>query len=290
MAKGGREAARALGIRYVLAGTVANGDGAALVPVFDRLIAQHVGAIANDGYDAAAKPILAKVRGAGIRLVASGDDIAGPRDVWVSQSGNVAYAEALADALASQLHGTGEYAILEQQDEYPVADAWGKDVASYVRKAYPNMKLDAVVRGTGAGDPSELDSVEQFISSHPQLSGLIGVTPTEAWMAAEAIAQSHDIGKVFSAGNGGSDLGSPLTGWARSGAAEFVYAADPVKLGYLTVWAADYLLTGHHFKWGAYQVGGPIGLVRYYANHRELRLGQPLTITKANADLYAGKF
>ena len=52
--------------------------------------------------------------------------------------------------------------------------------------------------------------------------------------------------------------------------------------GYLTVWAAKYLLTGHHFRPGAYHVGGPVGLVWYYAKHQELRLGQPLTITKAN--------
>jgi hypothetical protein len=53
---------------------------------------------------------------------------------------------------------------------------------------------------------------------------------------------------------------------------------------------ANYLLTGHPFRPGAYQVGGPIGLVYYYAKHQELRLGQPLTITKANLGLYAHKF
>jgi len=49
-------------------------------------------------------------------------------------------------------------------------------------------------------------------------------------------------------------------------------------------------LTGHPFRPGAYQVGGPIGLVYYYAKHQELRLGEPLTITKANLDRYAHKF
>jgi hypothetical protein len=38
------------------------------------------------------------------------------------------------------------------------------------------------------------------------------------------------------------------------------------------------------------QVGGPIGRVWYYPKHRELRLGQPLTVTKANLALYAKKF
>jgi hypothetical protein len=47
--------------------------------------------------------------------------------VGVSQSSTVAYAEALADALASQMQGRGEYAIIEQRDEYPVT-LWGNDL------------------------------------------------------------------------------------------------------------------------------------------------------------------
>jgi ABC-type sugar transport system substrate-binding protein len=290
LARGSRAAARALGVRYVLAGTVPNGAAQDLIPTYEAMIARHVDAIVSQGYQPPLKPILTKVRKDGILLVSSGDDIAAERDVWVSQTGNVAYGEALADALASQIQGRGEYAIIEEQGQYPVAVAWAKVVAAYVRKAYPKMKLDAVISGSGVGDQTEVDWVKKFMSSHPRLRGLVAVVPTEAWMAAEAITQTHKIGKVFSSGNGDDSFGDPLPGWVRSGAGEFVYVSDPVKLGYLTVWAANYLLTGHHFKWGAYQVGGPIGLVRYYANHRELRLGQPLTITKANVDLYANKF
>ena len=69
-----------------------------------------------------------------------------------------------------------------------------------------------------------------------------------------------------------------------------MFGGNPMELGYLTVRAANYLLTTHRFRPGAYQVGGPIGLVYYYAQHQELRLGQPLTITKANVDLYANTF
>lgn len=57
-----------------------------------------------------------------------------------------------------------------------------------------------------------------------------------------------------------------------------------MKLGYLSVWAADYLLTGHRFKPRAYQVGGPIGVVWYDQEHGDLPAGQPLTATKANVE------
>jgi len=174
--------------------------------------------------------------------------------------------------------------------QFPIAFEVVRAVQAYVRKAYPKMKLDGVVHETGAGDPAEVDAVKAYVAAHPHLRGLIGPVPTEAWMVAEAITQAHKIGKVFSAGNGGEDLEPPLPGWVRSGATELVYMGDQTKMGYLTVWAAHYLLTGHRFKPGAYNVGGPIGMVWYHASHQELRLGQPLTITKANVDVYANRF
>jgi rhamnose transport system substrate-binding protein len=289
-ASGGRAAANVLGMRYALAPQNLGSDQS-VIRYYKSLIARHVDAIISDGYDPALKSVFNDVRKADILLVSSGDDIAGKRDLWVSQSDPAAYGRALADALASQINGQGEYAILEEQGQFPIADTWEKEVAAYVPTAYPKMTLDGVLDLTGAGDEAEVEAVKSFMSAHPNLKGLIGIVPTEAYMAAEAIEQAGRVGQVFSAGNGGASLkGTPLSGWVRSGAAEVVYAGDPVDLGYLTVWAAHYLLTGHHFRPGAYQVGGPIGLVYYYAEHQELRLGQPLTITKANVDLYANKF
>ena len=74
----------------------------------------------------------------------------------------------------------------------------------------------------------------------------------------------------------------------RAGSAEMVCAGDPTNLGYLTVWAADYLARGHTltFTPGSYNVGGPVGTVHYYGQNEELPLGQPLTITKANLAQY----
>ena len=291
MGIGGRAAAKRLGMRYIVASQQRLGSEQSVIQYYRSLIARHVDAIATGGYDPALEPVFRKVRKAGIQLISSGDDIAGKRDLWVNYSGTVAYAHALADALASQIHDKGEFAILDEQGEFPIAHTWAKEVSAYIAKAYPNMKSDGLQTETGAGDQAEVDSVKSFMSAHPNLKGLIGITPTETYMAAEAITQAGRIGQVFSAGNGGSDFkGTPLVGWVRSGAMEDVVVGDSIKLGYLTVWAAHYMLTGHHFRPGAYQVGGPIGLVWYYAKNQELRLGQPITITKKNVDLYAHRF
>ena len=289
--RGTRSAARRLGVRYILAGGESNPDYG-ISKVYQSMIARHVDAIISQGYYPPLAPIFRRVRKAGIPLISSGDDIAARRDLWVSQSGPTEYGHALADALAAQIHDKGEYAILEQQDQFPIATTEAHVVVDYISEAYPNMKLVKVIDGTGAGDSYELDSVKSFVAHHPKLKGLIAITPPEAYMAAEAIIQSGKVGKIFSAVNGDDRLGdTPQPTWVRSGAAELVYGSDPVKQGYLTIWAAKYLLSGHHFRPGvAYQVGRPIGVVWYYPKHRELRLGQPLTITKANVDLYATKF
>jgi len=290
MARGSRKAAKRLGVHYIVAGKTAR-DPYALSKVYQSMIARHVDAIISGGYDPALTQTFAKVRKAGILLISSGDDIAGKRDLWVTQSDPKAYGRALADALASQIHYKGEYAILEQYGQYPIATAWARLVKAYIARSYPKMKLDGVIRGFDSWHQPDVDEVKGFISAHPHLKGLIGITPPEAWAAAKAITEAGKIGHVFSAGNGDDRLGdSPLPNFVRNGAAEFVYVGSPVKLGYLSVWAANYLLARHRFKPRAYSVGGPIGVVWYQPQHRLLPAGQPFTVTKANVDLYASKF
>ena len=107
----------------------------------------------------------------------------------MNHSDPAAFGRALADALASQIDKKGEYAILDEQGEFPIAHTWEKASAAYIPKAYPNMKLDGVLTETGGGDENEVDSIKSFMAAHPNLKGLIGVAPTEAYMAAEAITR-----------------------------------------------------------------------------------------------------
>ena len=284
--QGAQAAATALGDQL----TVLTADDTAQLSAIKSLIAQHVSAIAVDPDDAAAvKPALAQAHAAGIAALSVEQAVPGSGSVWVNQSGAAQYAHALADALATQIGRKGQYAIVGQQGQFPIANQWQRLIKSYVAKQYPRMKLIKVVRGTGAGDEGEVATVKQFMAAHPKLRGLVGVTPTEGYMVAEAIIQAHKIGKVFASGNGGDcpPVADPLLrSFVRRGAEQLVCAGDPVKLGYLTVWAADYLAGGHSLVPGSYQVGGPVGTVNYYASKKELRLGQPLTITKANVDQY----
>lgn len=290
IARGGRAASKALGVKYVVSGPRYGGPPPGLIRAVRSLIARHVDAILTGGFIPELKPILKKARAAGIVVVAQDDDTAARRSVWVNGSSPAGYAQALSDALASQLKSHGEYAIVRQPGQFPIADEWQSLVAKYVAKTYPNMHLDGSVEGSSPIGEPEPSSVQDFMAAHPNLKGFIAVVPRAAYAVAEAITEARKIGKVFSAGNGGGSFGEQLPGFVRGGAAEFVYASNPIRIGYLSVWATKYLLTGHRFRPGAYQVGGRIGIVWYHAAHQELRLGQPLTMTKANVDRYANKF
>lgn len=290
IARGGRAAAKKLGVRYTLAGPAYSGPGNDPVTAFDNFIPRHPDAIVTEGYFPELAPTLARVRAAGIKLIASGDDIDSKRPLWISQSDSVAYAEALADSLASQLKGRGDYAIAREPGQFPIANEWQRQIEAYIAKAYPDMHFVGLLNGADATGSPLFASVKKYVTAHPDLKGLIGVVPRCAYSIAEAIIRTHDVGKVFSAVNGGESFTGPLPAYVKNGAAQVVFPGDPVKLGYLTVWATDYLLAGHHFKPGAYQIGGPIGLVWYSAKHQELTLGEPLTMTKANVALYANKF
>jgi ABC-type sugar transport system substrate-binding protein len=255
------------------------------------LIAQRAAAIVvntDQGPDTvnAVLPVLAQARAAGIPTLSYEQQW--PGSVFVPQSTPAQFAQALADALAAQMRGKGQYAIVPCRPAESIVQTWLKAIESYVPRRYPGMTRVAVVYGDTSNDTN---LVGKLIKHHPQLRGLINVCPGEAYILPKQVIQAHKVGKVFSAGNGGTcpPLYVDLARYVRRGAEEIVCGGDPVKLGYLVVWAADYLASGHTFVPGQYNVGGPVGTVSYDATDMELPLGQPLTITKANLAQYTGK-
>jgi hypothetical protein len=149
--------------------------------------------------------------------------------------------------------------------------------------------VGVVYGGTGNGAAGTL-VLRPLLKEYPHLRGFIFLCPSESYTGPPQLAHAHLIGKVFSAGNGGDcpPLYVAYANSVRAGSAEMVCGGDPTHLGYLTIWAADHLAAGHTLTLspGSYDVGGPVGTVRYYSQNQELRLGQPVTITKSNLDQY----
>jgi ABC-type sugar transport system substrate-binding protein len=287
---GGQSAASALG--DTLAVTETN-DTSTEISTIESLISQDAAAIAvDDGYhlggSAAVNKALAQARSAGIPTLSFEQHYAG--SVWVSQSSPAQYAHALADALASQMKQRGQYLIVPCRPAESIVRTELRATKSYIPRRYPHMHRVGVVYGGIGNGASGTLVLRPLLRKYPHLRGFDFLCPSEAYTGPPQLVHAHKLGKIFSAGNGDGcpPLYAAYANSVRAGSAEMVCAGDPTKLGYLTVWAADYLARGNTFAPGSVNVGDPVGTVQYYSQNEELRLGQPLTITKANLAQYLG--
>jgi ABC-type sugar transport system substrate-binding protein len=288
---GGKSAAAALGDQLEI--TVGS-DAPTQISAINSLIAQHAAAIAvdtNEGADTikAVQPALARARAAGIPTLSY--DQRYPGSVWVSPSSPAQFAHALADALATQMQQRGQFMIVPCRPAEAIVGTWLKSTKAYIARRYPHMHRVGVVYGGLGNGPAGTLRLRPLLKKHPHLRGFDFLCPSETYTGPPQLVGAGKVGKIFSVGNSGGcpPLDSPLADSVRLGSTEIVCAGDPSKLGYLTIWAADYLARGNALVPGAYEVGGPVGNVHYYSRNAELRLGQPLTITKANVDQYVGQ-
>jgi ABC-type sugar transport system substrate-binding protein len=283
-AHGGQAAAAALG--DTLTATV--GYSSATI---DSLIAQHVAAIIadNERNDYSIDQALGRARKAGIPTLSLEDRYT--NSVWVSQSSLGQYARALGDDLASQMRSRGSYMLVSCYQGDANVQTWLRALRHYMPRRFPHMYRAGVAYGdTGDGNVDK-HMLRRLTRAHRHLRGLIFLCPGDASIVPPQIVQANKVGKIFSVGNGG-DCPPLYIDWAhnvQAGAEEVVCAGDPTKLGYLAVWAADHLARMHTvtFTPGTYDVGGPVGTVRYYRQNEELRLGQPLVINQANLAQFA---
>jgi ABC-type sugar transport system substrate-binding protein len=285
---GGQAAAAALGDQLTIKEAP---DPPTQTRAIESLIAQHVAAIAVDNVqgDPAVSQALAKARKAGIPTLSFDKRYAG--SVWVSPSSPAQYAHTLADALASQMQRRGQYLIVPCRPANAIVGTYVTLIKAYVQHRYPRMHRVGVIYGGDGNGPAGSLLLRPLLRKHPHLRGLVFLCQDEAYNGPPQLIHLHKVGKVFSSGNGSYYAPPVVEPWltsVRLGVEQIVIPGDPAKLGYLTVWAADYL--GAHYKLvpGRVPVGGPVGTVHYYLHHQELRLGRPLTITKANLAQYTG--
>jgi ABC-type sugar transport system substrate-binding protein len=261
--------------------------GSTMAAAVKSLIAKHVSAIIVNtdqglGTVNAVQPALAQARAAGIPTLSYEQQF--PGSTWITQSTPQQYARALADTLASQMNDTGGYMIVGCRPSEHIVTVWLRATESYVGQRYPHMHLLGVAYGDSGNGDVDTNMFARQLKAHPQLRGLIYLCPGESSNQPPQIVAAHKVGKVFSAGNGG-DCPPLYIQWVHnvgSGAEQVVCGGVPSNLGYLVVWAADYLASGHTFAAGSYDVGDPVGTVQYLARSAQVPLGPPLVITKAN--------
>ena len=280
MQQGGEEAAKKLGVTFVYNGPTTS-DANLQVQIVKQLIAQHVSAMALAPDDPAViVPAMMQAQAQGIKIFTTDTDApSSPRAVFVNQALDSAIGTAVMDSLADQMGKQGEWAIDSCGPAAQNLNSWIAIEKARVTK-YPGMKFVGVVY-SGEDQAKAVADSRDLITAHPNLRGIIGQCTTSAPGAAQAVTELHKIGKVFVTGVA---LPSGMKQYIENGASRSFVLWDPVKLGYLTVWAGLQLASGKPFT-ATNDVPG-LGKISYDASKKYLILGPPTTFTKANIDQY----
>lgn len=280
MEKGGLQAEKDLGVKFIYTGPT-TADSAKQIEMIDNLITQGVDAIAVAPNDPVAiTPIIKKAKERGIVVLTSDTDGAlDVRQVFVNQAKEEAIANTVIDELAKQMSEEGQLAVVSCGPTAWNLNTWILHQNARLAQ-YPKMEL-LTVRYAGEDVQNGIRVALDVISAFPELKGLIGECSTSAPAVAEAIKQAGKIGQIKGIG---ISVPSMMRPYVKEEVIESFVLWDPVKLGYLTVWAAKELLEGKEFaEWADVP---NVGKVEYVAGKKMLVLGPPTVFTKENVDNY----
>jgi rhamnose transport system substrate-binding protein len=245
------------------------------------LIAQHVSAVGVSANSATSPcPLYAQAVKAHIVTYASDSDVSCPtNELWVEQATSQAIGFAAVDILASEIHGSGDVAIVSAGSTATNLNAW----IGYMKarlKRYPRLHLVSVqYAGESISGSDQIAS--RLIAAYPNLKGMIGVASTNVPGLAEAVQEAGKVGKIAVTGETDPNTIRPAI---ESGVVKAVVLWNPTYLGYLTYWGVLQLLEHHPLK-AENVVPGLPGKYAYYAKTKTLLLGPPLIITKKNVNL-----
>ena len=280
MEKGGLQAEKELGIKFIYTGPT-TADSAKQIEMIDNLITQGVHAITVAPNDPVAiAPILKKAREKGIVVLTSDTDGAlDVRQAFVNQAKEEDIANTVVDELAKQMNQEGQLAVVSCGPTAWNLNTWILHQNARLSQ-YPKMEL-LTVRYAGEDVQNGIRVALDVMSAFPELKGLIGECSTSAPAVAEAIKQAGKIGQVKGIG---ISVPSMMRPYIKEEVIESFVLWDPVKLGYLTIWAAKELLEGRDFaEWTEVP---NVGKVEYVADKKMLVLGPPTVFTKENVDNY----
>ena len=139
----------------------------------------------------------------GITVITYDSDAPTCRDMFINQASTAQIGTSEVDVLASELHDTGDIAIVSAAASATNQNAWIGYMKQELTK-YPNMKLVATVYGND--DPTTATQVTQgLLEQYPNLKGIISPTTVGIAAAAAVLDTSKYRGKVALTGLGTPD-------------------------------------------------------------------------------------
>ncbi|MBL1065145.1 rhamnose ABC transporter substrate-binding protein [Streptomyces sp. 7-21] len=205
------------------------------------------------------------------------------RDVFVNQATPQAIAETQIAAIAEQIGGSGQIAILSATPNATNQNTWIELMREELEKPeYQDIELVTVAYGND-DDQKSFQETQGLLRAYPGLAGII--SPTTVGLAASAryLSGSEYQGEVALTG-----LGTPnqMREYVHDGTVESFALWDPEQLGYLAAYAGAALASGQITgAEGETFTAGELGEYTI-GEDGEIVLGPPTVFDASNIDDY----
>lgn len=271
-----------------IGGTVRNygpteASASAQTEIINNLADRHISAIAVAPNDPnAVVPAMKRAARLGVKVIAfDADSAADARAFFVNQATTQSVGQFAADKLAATMGGKGTVAIVSAQPTAANQNAWIAAFRDEMKK-YPGIKIVDEVYGYDS-EQKAFNLTVALTTKYPDLGGIYAPTcpglPAVA-RALESVNKGHGVIKLT-----GLCVPSITAKYMLDGTIQVFYLWDPVKLGYITYYAAKYFAEGKiHGNPGdsfTIKTGRWPGTYTILPNH-EIITGQPLQFTPAN--------
>jgi rhamnose transport system substrate-binding protein len=251
---------------------------ASQIPAIQAAMSKGANALIVSATDPTALcPTLNAAMKRGITVVTYDSDAPTCRNLFINQASTAQIGTTEVDLLASEIHDTGDIAIVSAAASATNQNAWIGYMKQQLAK-YPNMKLVSVVYGND--DPTTSTQVTQgLLEQYPNLKGIISPTTVGIAAAAAVLDTSKYRGKVALTG-----LATPdeMKKYVADGTVKSFELWNPANLGYLAGYAAVEFASGKiNGTAGQTFSGGKLGTFTVGTN-KSVLLGPPFVFTSAN--------
>ncbi|MBP7141486.1 MAG: substrate-binding domain-containing protein [Opitutaceae bacterium] len=276
---GAEKAAKELGVELLFDGPV-DANAARQNEIVENWITLGVDAIAvaaenKEGISTA----LRKAQKQGIKVVTyDADSLPDARSFFVNQATPEGIARTLMDEAARLCDSTGQFAMLTASLTAGNQREWQSHIEKRLAEKYPHMTLVAVRPCDDLKDRAQSEATA-LMSANPELKLIMAICSPAVPGAAEAVKQAGRVGSVKVIGLG---LPNENRRYVKEGVTQTVVLWKTEDLGYLTVYAANALVTGA-LKPGATSFkAGSLGV--FTVDKDQILLGTPFLFNKGNID------
>jgi rhamnose transport system substrate-binding protein len=277
---GAEEAARELGVELIWDGPTSL-DASKQNEVVENWITRKVDVIAVSVENRAGiSTVLRKAQQRGIRVITwDADAEPDARDFFVNQATPEGIGTTLTDEAARLLDGRGDFAIITGALSAANQNEWMVHIRRRLAEKYPGVKL-VTVRPSDDDRDKAFAETQTVLRANPTVRLIMAISAPAVPGAAEAVRQAGRTG-VSVIGLSLPNMNKP---YVHAGVVQTVVLWNTKDLGYLTVYAGSRLANGALAPGARSVEAGRLGSLEIRG--RDIILGAPLLITKANIDTF----